>query len=184
MTEMMDPALDPTADDDCGLIDANFDDTLMDLLVTFAAEACGQMDGLCTYGLTIGETYVPFDPDEEDECPHGENRWECSEGWVRVVGIVPTGTVEGMNGQCVASLRITLEVGVLRCFPTPDNGEAPSASDVFLGVEQSMTDMTTMYRGAMRTQPQWDALSAGQWRPMGPAGLQYGGQWTFTADLG
>lgn len=153
-------------------------DRLNTALVGFTGCIGEAVADICSYGLTIGENYVPFDPDPEDECEDDEVA--CSQVWVRVMGVVPTGT-EAWGGDCATVLRLDLEVGILRCLEIPEGGEAPTASDMLVGAIQSITDMNAIFCAAMDCEV-WESINAGQWTPSGPMGGQYGGVWTFTVE--
>ena len=155
------------------------DERLHDALIAVTGCVGTALEDLCSYGLTIGETYVPFDPDPEDNCP--EDDAFCSQAWVRVMAVTPVGQIDGFDGECGAILRLDLEVGVLRCFDIMEEGEAPSASDVMVAAMQAMTDMQAIYNAAMACEV-WDSITSGQWSPSGPLGGQYGGTWTFQVD--
>src|SRR5690349_7291742 len=105
-------------------------DPLLVSLVAFTAAMADAVPDICSYGLTIGESYVPFDPDEDEECT--EEDILCSQLWVRVTNVTPTAiNQEGFDGtQCDVDMSIGLEVGILRCIEVPEGGEAPKASDV------------------------------------------------------
>lgn len=155
---------------------------LHDALITFTGCIGESLDDICSYGLTIGESYVPFDPDPEDECE--EDEVACSQSWVRVTGVNPTyqqPSFEGAAG-CTSELEVGIEVGILRCFDIEEGGEAPTASDVLLGAMQAMTDMNAIFCAAMGCEV-WTSISPGNWIPSGPTGGQYGGTWTFTVQL-
>lgn len=154
-------------------------DRLHDALLGFTGCIGEALSDICSYGLTIGEAYVPFDPDPEDECEPDEA--VCSQVWVRVAGVQPKAT-ESFGGDCGAVLSIDLEVGVLRCLEVPEGGEAPAASDVLIAAMQAMTDMQSIYCAAMACEV-WDAIDVGSWIPSGPLGGQYGGTWAFTVEL-
>ncbi len=154
-------------------------DRLNDAMVAFTGCIGNALPDICSYGWTIGETYVPFDPDPEDDCD--EDEAACSQLWVRVEAIQPTGQ-QSWNGDCASVLVVTLEVGVLRCIPIPEDGEAPTASDVLISAVQSMDDMNAIYCAAMGCEV-WASITAGTWQPSGPLGGQYGGIWTFTVEL-
>lgn len=66
-------------------VDGNF--RLQDALIQFTGCIGEAMPDICSYGLTIGESYVPFDPDTEDGCE--EDEAICSQVWVRVESINP-----------------------------------------------------------------------------------------------
>lgn len=157
------------------------DERLHEALVGFTGCIGEAIEGICSYGLTIGAEYVPFDPDPEDECEDDEAL--CSQMWVRVVDVQPTAVPDSFEaGGCYASLRLNLEVGVIRCLEIPEGGEAPTASDVLVAAMQAMTDMNTIFCAAMNCEV-WDEINAGQWSPLGPLGGQNGGTWTFSVIL-
>lgn len=168
------------------------DENLHNALVAFT-QSIGEALGVCSYGLTIGQDYVPFDADDEDQCnpeededAEAEDSVACTQAWVRVESIVSTSLSEALDGNvCAATLRMSLEVGILRCLLIEDDGEAPKAADVLGAALQSMTDMRRILDAATGPEaPQvWETIVAGQWTPMGPLGGQYGGIWTFTVDL-
>lgn len=149
-------------------------------LVEFTGKIGEALEDLCSYGLTIGAQYVPFDPDPEDNCDADEAA--CSQAWVRVESVVPTSTVDGWDDDCSTVLEITLEVGILRCFGIEEDGEAPTASDVLWAAAQSMTDMKVIYDAAMSSGA-WSKINSGAWSPEGPLGGQYGGTWTFVVEV-
>lgn len=153
---------------------------LHDALLSFTGCVGEAVADICSYGLTIGETYVPFRPDPEDDCEEDEEF--CSQVWVRVTDISVSGGTEGWAGTCSASLTVGLEVGVVRCISIPEGGEAPEASDVMVAALQAMTDMNAIYCAAMSCEV-WDSINVGVWMPSGPQGGQVGGTWTFDVEL-
>jgi hypothetical protein len=154
-------------------------DNLNTALVAFTGCVGEAVPDICSYGLTIGDSYVPFDPDPDDDCD--ENDVMCSQVWVRVENVSPISN-ESWDGDCATVMRLTLEVGVLRCFDIPEGGEAPTASDMLAAAVQSMEDMNAIYCAAMGCEV-WAAINVGQWLPMGPLGGQYGGTWSFTVEV-
>lgn len=152
---------------------------LQEALVAFTGCIGEALEDICSYGLTIGETYVPFDPDPEDDCEVEEVL--CSQAWVRVANVTPVGS-EGWSGDCGTVMRLDLEVGVLRCVPIEEDGEAPAATDVLLAALQSMEDMQKIYCAAMECEV-WNSIESGSWVPSGPLGAQYGGMWSFTVEI-
>lgn len=155
-------------------------DRLNEALLGFTGCVGEAFDDICSYGLTIGESYVPFDPDPEDDCEDGEAA--CSQLWVRVMGVTPTGEVGFDNSDCATTLQIELEVGILRCLEIPEDGEAPTASDMMVAAMQAMQDMNTIFCAAMGCEV-WESIQSGAWTPDGPLGGQYGGVWTFTVEM-
>lgn len=160
-------------------------DPLNEALTNFAVCIGNGLENLCTYGVTIGETYVPFDPDPEDNPDDNDDcNYGCSQAWVRVMSISPQqSNPENMEGEtCDYTLVAELEVGVIRCLEVLEEGQAPTASDMMAASMQSMEDMAAIHRAAMGCEV-WDAITTGAWSPEGPIGGQYGGKWTFTVEL-
>ena len=157
-------------------------DRLHEALVTFTG-CVGEALEVCSYGLTIGQSYVPFDPDPEDDCDDEDAI--CSQAWVRVDSVQVQSVGTSFTGQdCDAELSFMLEVGVLRCVEIPDGGEAPTASDVLISALQAMDDMRAIYCAAMSCEDAgWSSISAGQWVPNGPQGGQVGGIWNFSVTI-
>lgn len=157
-------------------------DVLNAALIDFTGCIGEALPDICSYGLTIGEMYIPFDPDPEDECDDDEAA--CSQAWVRVADVRPLRLIESSFGSgdgCAVVFSVELEVGVLRCFGITDEGEAPAAADVLIAATGSMDDMMAIYNAAMKC-PVWDDIKSGSWVPLGPHGGQYGGIWSFTVE--
>jgi hypothetical protein len=153
---------------------------LNDALIEFTACVGNSVEDICSYGFTIGETYVPFNPDPDDGCEDDEDAY-CSQLWVRVTNSNPSaGSVESFAGQdCTLVMEINLEVGIYRCVEIPEDGEAPTATDVLVAGTQAMEDMKRILCAALSCDV-WDSINVGVWQPTGPLGGQYGGIWTFT----
>lgn len=158
------------------------DSRLHEGLIEFMASVGSALD-ICSYGLIIGDSYVPFDPDE-DECMDEADDPTCDQAWVRVAQVTPIGGTDTFGGMCGQEMQLALEVGVLRCFETREKGAAPTATAMLTATLQSMDDMNAMYRGAMGVDDDlFDSIEAGDWAPVGPLGGQYGGVWSFTVTL-
>lgn len=155
---------------------------IKDALIEFTAAIGNAVEDICSYGLTIGESYVPFDPDPEDDCEDDEVA--CSQLWTRVMSVAPldAGDESWAGNGCALSLSIDIEVGIFRCIAIPEDGEAPTATDVLMAAMQAIEDMNTIQCVAMSTEV-WESISIGQWQPTGPLGGQYGGIWTFTVEI-
>jgi hypothetical protein len=155
---------------------------LYDAMNEFVGCISGALKDICTVGWTIGEAYVPFDPDEDDDCDVDEAM--CSQVWVRVTTLSPSaGSVESFEGDtCALSLNMGLEVGIIRCVDIPEDGDAPTATDVLAAAMQSMADMRAILCAALGCEV-WDAIGVGTWSPTGPLGGEYGGIWTFDVEL-
>ena len=48
----------------------------------------GALPDICSIGWTIGDSYVPFDPDDGDETCDDEEVY-CSQAWVRLTDVTP-----------------------------------------------------------------------------------------------
>lgn len=155
-------------------------DALNAALIAFTGCVGEALEDICSYGLTIGENYVPFDPDPEDDCDPDEAA--CSQVWVRVMDVGMAYETQGFGDSCGGVMTLNIEVGVLRCITIEEGGEAPTATDVMVAALQTMTDMKALYCAAMECDA-WDSIDAGQWQPSGPLGGQYGGMWTFTVEV-
>lgn len=160
-------------------IEPTADDRLHDALIGFTGCIGEALDDVCSYSLTIGDSYVPFSPDPEDQCEEGEEA--CSQAWVRVTGITPKAD-SSWEGSCALVLEIGLEVGVLRCMEIPEEGHAPEATEVMASALQSMADMRKILCAAMNCEV-WNSIEAGTWQPHGPLGGQFGGSWDFTVEF-
>lgn len=158
------------------------EERLQDALLEFVGCVGTALEGICSYGLTIGEAYVPFDPDPEDDDPDCED--ECSQVWVRVSGSQPlSGLTEGFGGDtCAMEMSMDIEVGVVRCIEVPEGGEAPTSTDVTVAAMQALSDMNKLLCAALGCDV-WESITVGTWVPLGPLGGQYGGVWTFTVEV-
>lgn len=171
---------------------------LEDAIVAFTRCIAQAVPDICSYGWTVGEAYVPFNPDENEDCP--EDIVQCEQLWVRVENVVPVTINEGGFGgdTCAVDLRVNLEVGIMRCFVIPEEGEAPTTSEVLGGALLSMSDMRAIMCAALTCKRPateweqgdaegmvdiWESIELGTWVPLGPLGGQYGGVWTFTVEL-
>lgn len=159
-------------------------DLLNDALIQFTGCIGSAFDDICTYGLTVGDTYVPFDPDEDEADSEDCDEYGCSQVWVRVENVNAI-TPDSWDNGCSMTFRIELEVGIVRCFDIPEDGEAPTATQVLAAATQAMSDMNTILCAAMgcdTVEGQFDSIVAGTWLPIGPIGGQYGGSWAFTIE--
>lgn len=155
---------------------------LQNALIEFTGCIDDALPDICSVGYTLGESYVPFDPDPGTGCKAADV--QCSQAWVRTMNIQPKpGGLDGWDGQdCALTLMMDIEVGVLRCLPVKRNGAAPTETDVLVAAMQALTDMRSILCAALNCEV-WDAITVGAWNPTGPLGGQHGGTWTFTVEL-
>jgi hypothetical protein len=165
-------------------------DKINEALVGFTGCIGEALEEVCTYSLSFGDTYWPFRPDDSDDCDEDD---ECSQAWVRVTGInvkfeakgfdkTPGGDTGKCEGACGGTFEIGLEVGLLRCYEIPEDGEAPTATQVMATAMQANIDMAAIFQAAMNCEV-WESIDVGSWQPEGPLGGQYGGFWTFSVEL-
>jgi hypothetical protein len=158
-------------------------DALNDALVAFTGAIGEAVTGICSYGLTYGDTYVPFAPDDIDQTCTDVEEAMCSQVWVRLISASPSpGAVEAWTGDCAIEMSMQLEVGVVRCVGIPEGGEAPAATDALIAAIQANDDMMAIHCAAMATEV-WSSITTGTWQPHGPIGGQYGGTWDFTVTI-
>lgn len=155
---------------------------LQNALIEFTGCISDALTDVCSVGFTLGEAYVPFDPDPDEKCAREA---ECSQAWVRVMNVQPKGASrESFGGEdCAISMSLELEVGILRCIKVPAKGKAPFATDVLIAGMQALTDMQAILCAALACDVWEDTLQIGQWNPQGPLGGQHGGTWTFMAEI-
>lgn len=158
------------------------DEILLDALLGFTGCIGDALLDVCSVGLTYGDSYVPFDPDPDDELCETDEQL-CSQAWVRVTDVAPApGTLETWVGDCAIELVVGLEVGVLRCVEIPEDGEAPTATDALSAAMTALRDMNDIHCAAMNCEV-WASINSGGWSPMGPLGGQHGGVWTFSVTI-
>lgn len=155
---------------------------LRDALIAFSTCVGLAVPDICSFGLTIGESYVPFNPDPEDDCDEDET--SCSQLWVRVEAVNEVPGTMSWDGDCAATLSLDIEVGVLRCLDIPADGEAPVATEMLIASTQAMSDMVAIRCAALSCEAWPEAVQVGPWRPLGPLGGQYGGLWMFSVEIG
>lgn len=170
----------PAEGDDAG--GSTRSDAVLDALTDFTACIDSSLEDLCSFGLTIGDSYAPFQPDEDDEHECEEDAQCLSQGWVRVDNVGITAS-KAWDETCGAQIEFRIEVGVLRCIEIPEGGEAPTASDVFVAAAQAMDDMLAIQCSAMGCEDIWTSIRAEGWTPVGPLGGQSGGIWMFFVTL-
>lgn len=160
-------------------------DLINSALIKFTGCIGSAFDDICSYGLTIGGTYVPFDPDPEDADSENCDDYGCSQLWVRVDS-VDANVPDSWGNGCSVTYSMEVEVGVVRCLDIPEDGEAPTSTDVLVAATQSMSDMNAILCAALgcdAVEEDFDSITPGTWVPLGPLGGQYGGSWTFTIEF-
>lgn len=116
-----------------------------------------------------------------DYCTECQND-RCGMGYVRLAGAFPYDVwpVPAVDDRCTRPVSWLVEVGALRCFPQPPDGELPDAvalSEVSL-------------RQAMDAKALWTAIKCcgldmaiEAYRPVGPGGGCVGGFWVAHAAV-
>lgn len=139
---------------------------------------CAQIetDGLptpCFCGVIPGEAAV-FD--YIDGCDN-----ECGMAWVRLDTAQPTtgiGIVNETLNNCGSEVGFQVEVGIVRCFPIPEDGNPPTEAEYLEGAELQVADMLCMRRALACCDIGDFILDA--YTPIGPDGMVLGGLWQAT----
>lgn len=156
------------------------DTSFYPLLVELATCLCAELEsaGLptpCYCGVLPGQV-VPL-----DYC--GECGERCGMAWVRLATIGEelslTGEQVRRTSRCAVPLQATVEVGVARCAPSPDDlGNPPSEAAQLAATQLQMADMAAALRAITCCSVADYAL--GTWTPAGPEGGCLGGSWLVT----
>jgi hypothetical protein len=105
----------------------------------------------------------------------------CGMAYVRLAGIAPYDEfpIPTVDDRCTKPLFMGLEVGVLRCFPQPEDGSLPT-DDVLTEVALAqIADAEALYSVLVCCQ----GIGVGQYVPVGQAGGCVGGFWTAYASV-
>lgn len=119
---------------------------------------------------------------------------QCSSAWVAVGGIAAAeARATGWRGDPIPepSHRMTLTMGVYRCYPVDPKLAAPPAPAVDSAARDVLDDFEAMRRAALRAwwdaaEDEWDLEPVlGLWRPVAPSGGRHGStmEVSVTADL-
>lgn len=138
---------------------------------------CREFDDLCFCGVLAGAFPVL---DYCQACEGGN----CGQAWVRLVTVLPTADTTGgvAFNPCNTPLEATIEVGVARCAPGPDDdGDAPTMADQLSAAALQIEDMSKALR-AIRCCDAYGSrdFTIVQWQPFGPEGGCMGGAWAIT----
>ena len=128
-------------------------------------------DPVCFCGVVPGEAMAI---DYVESCDD-----TCGMAWVRLIAVVPAngfGIPNTNTGNCGAALGIDIEVGMARCFPTPDDGGPPDAETQLAIAAQVNADMMVMRRAIACCPGSRDWVIDG-YSPFGPQGGSIGGIW-------
>lgn len=108
-------------------------------------------------------------------CDGGEGQ-----AWVRVVSMAPTINfpepyVTPATAYDPLAWAVTLELGVVRCYPVTDDNSMPHPAYLDSAARDAMDDAAAMRRAALCAfDPQVPKIP-GQWEPRGPSGGVHGG---------
>lgn len=106
----------------------------------------------------------------------------CGMGYVRLAMVSPYQVFPSpaVDDKCVLPTMWALEVGALRCMPTPHDGEVldvGSMAEVAIG---QMLDARALRKAIKCCVPD---LGLGLWSPAGPNGACVGGYWAAFLDM-
>ena len=153
-------------------------------LVRRAADGGAEWGPGASVQVRPGERFAPYLSTAEDEC-------KCGIGWVRLVSVAgPTG-----EGDAAAQFRnadgdlcgpftwtVTFEMGVQRCPTLGDAHRNPTGAESLADTLRQLSDLRAM-RAAMRCCFDSVPIVPGEYTPIGPEGMCFGGSWTFTAEF-
>lgn len=118
--------------------------------------------------------------------PFRINMEDEGQAWVRLVTTRPVtgvGQADQQPGNCGSVLGMTIEVGVMRCFPHTDNGAELDVDEVDEAAMVQLMDMESIYQAILCCDqlPKRDII-LGEYTPLGPVGPDVGGFWTLEAS--
>ena len=107
-------------------------------------------------------------------------------GWVRLVSVFPYQVFPQpiVDEHCINPLAMAVEVGALRCVPTPPDGEPPSAQTMGEVALLQSADIFALYRAIQCCDltaagaPRGTGFAIQGYTPVGPQGGCVGGFWT------
>lgn len=166
--------------------------------MSFAGEAAQVLLACFTTALNerpAPPAYIMLRPGQEVTPLLSTTKDECCQGlaWVRVAGIEVAPSLDLQTGRrCFGTLRqITLELGVMRCAPTPPANTIPTADQWGALFLQLDSDYDAMEAALCCLRPFVEERTdevpvAGEYEPIGPDGNCIGGRMTITleADCG
>jgi hypothetical protein len=131
---------------------------------------------VCWCGLYPGDSVAW---DACGECDNGH----CGMAYVKPGIAVPYQTfpVAQLDASCSWPISHSIEVGIVRCFPTSEDDGTPASADAVTEATLNMAlDQAALYR-AIRCCSCSEIALAG-WQPLGPLGNCVGGAWTMWID--
>lgn len=107
----------------------------------------------------------------------------CGMAWTRLAAILPVLSETPVPRRCQVGLVISIEAGVVRCAPMPDDdGNPPSMAEQFEATALQMADQAAIQR-ALLCCSGIEAPVLGAYQPLGPLGGCVGGSWTANFTL-
>lgn len=152
-----------------------FINTKMTALAACICQNVEGADGFCFCGVMPGDSWYDMTTPGED----------TGQAWVRLANMYPAtnfGEPDTSLSNCTKGTGIELEIGVIRCFEIPDNGENPSQELLLELLDKQVIDAGAL-RTAVECCEHFEDYSLGVWSPIGPLGGIYGGVWTLTAQV-
>lgn len=108
----------------------------------------------------------------------------CGMGWVRMVNVFAYSTFPQpvVDPNCERPLAMQVEVGALRCLPSPPDGELPGPDLMAVAVAEQVADSFALYR-AIKCCSTSGPIAVETYQPVGPQGGCVGGFWLAYLDL-
>lgn len=129
---------------------------------------------VCWCGLWHGED-TPTDVCDACDDNH------CGMAWVRLVLSFPSDTfpLPAIDQYCGKPLAYQIEMGVARCWPTPEDGAFPEPDEAGSAILDILSDHDAMRRAALCCADEWMIWLEG-YSPFNSGGCA-GGTWTVFA---
>jgi hypothetical protein len=130
-----------------------------------------------------GAAFAPYFSTTEDEC-------KCGVAWVRLVGIaLGAGGDEEPQRNAAGMLcgprqwTATVEVGVQRCPTLGTASAVPTGAESLADTLVQLSDERAMRAALLCCFGRSQDITPGEYTPIGPEGMCYGGTWTATMVL-
>lgn len=158
-------------------LEAWLDKAVTDLLACVCTEVAERGVGpVCWCGLQSGEATW----DGCGECDGGH----CGMAYARVIRAFPYTAFPENEGvtTCDTAIGFDLEVGVMRCFPTHEDGTGLEPEEALAVALDVNADLAALHR-AIACCLEVPVRLLGEWVPLGPQGGCVGGAWTLSIGM-
>lgn len=146
------------------------------------ADPANALPPVCFCGIIAGD--APYDVAGGGNCDEDDEDSGCGQAWVRLVTGYPSSSVgiaDTEPGNCSKGFGYDIEIGIMRCFPTPDEGEPVDDVEMLAASQLQIADMLVMQQALLCCSSiDNENTVMGQYQPIGPEGTLLGGIWTIS----